>query len=96
MTNVIQLGKLWILKLNNFATGIPTSYFDMSVYIHLLSVLSCRVRLSSSGGKHAQTVAQGLGKDAVSLKMLLVMQMPWQNHKQGKGRSLCQILSVIF
>lgn len=71
MTNVIQLDELLILKLNNFATGIPTSYSDMSVYIHFLSVLACSMGLSSSRGKHAQTVAQGLRKDAGSLKMFL-------------------------
>lgn len=95
MTDVIQLDKLLILKLNNFATGIPTRYSDMSINIHL-SVLACSVGLSSSRGKHAQTVVQGLRKDTGSLKMLFVMQMPWQNHKQGKDRSLCQILPVIF
>lgn len=53
------------------------------------------MRLSSSRRRHAQTAFQALKKDDGSLETLFVAQMPWQNHKQGKDRNLCQILPVV-
>lgn len=95
MTNLFQLDKILILKSKKFATGIPIRYSDMSISIHPLLILACGVGLSSRG-KPAQTVARGFGKGYGSLKMLFVMLMLWQNHQQGKDRSLCQLLPAIF